>query len=106
MTKRPEFLFAHWAVPALINLRGRLWYELVKEITALPEDDPDALAFALVMIDLNGCITCDARRYRERGGCASCACLTLKASSKLDETTLIARFHAAEKRIAELPATQ
>jgi hypothetical protein len=106
VTNRPEFLFAHCAVPALVNLRGRLWYELVREITALPEDDPNALAFALMMIDLNGCITCDARRYRERGGCASCACLTLKASSRLGETTLIARFHAAGKRIAEMAATQ
>lgn len=106
MIKNPEFLFAHRAVPALVNLRGRAWYELVERVAALPEDHPDALALALMMIDLNGCIACDARHFRERGGCASCACLTLKASSRLDEATLIASFHLAQRRMAESPVTQ
>jgi len=50
-----------------------------------------------MMIDLNDCIRCDSKRYRERGGCASCACSTLKASSRLDEANLLRRFHSAKR---------
>jgi hypothetical protein len=96
-----EFLFAHWAVPALKNLRGNRWHELVMEVSARPEEHPDALAFALMMINLNGCIRCDAKVYRERGGCAECACSLLKASSRIDEASLIARFHTAQKSVVE-----
>ncbi len=101
MRHHPELLFAHWAVPALKNLRGSHWQALVTQIATLPETHPNALAFALVMIDLNGCLRCDAEWYRERGGCAECACAVLKAASHVDEGSLIARFHAAQKRVAE-----
>lgn len=106
MIKSPELLFAHWAVPALKDLRGSRWHELVTEVAALPEEHPDALAFALMMVDVNGCIRCDARIYRERGGCAQCACATLKAFSRLDEAGLMRRFHSAQNSLAESPVTQ
>ncbi len=106
MASHTEFLFAHWAVPALKNLRGRRWHDLVTEIAALPEANPDALAFALMMINLNGCVRCDAKVYRERGGCAECACSILTASSKTDEASLIARFHSAQKSVVGSLLTQ
>lgn len=105
MVEHTELLFAHWAVPALINLRGSRWRELVTEVGPLPEAHPDALAFALMMVDLNGCIRCDAQRYRERGGCAKCARSTLLAPSQVGDAILINRFHAAQKRVAETPLT-
>jgi hypothetical protein len=95
-----EFLFAHWAVPVLKDLRGARWRELVTRIAALPSTHPDSLAFALMMVRLNGCVTCDARRYRERAGCANCSRLVLTTLNKESETSLLARFRAAQKEIA------
>jgi hypothetical protein len=52
------------------------------------------------MIRLNGCMTCDARKYLERGGCARCATTTL-TFSKETEASLLARYRAARKEIAQ-----
>lgn len=98
---RTEFLFAHWAVPALKDLRGARWRELVARVAALPSTHPDALAFALTMVRVNGCINCDAKRYRERAGCANCARLVLTTLNKESEASLLARFRAAQKEIAQ-----
>ncbi|MBI5301461.1 MAG: hypothetical protein HY868_04935 [Chloroflexi bacterium] len=95
-----EFLFAHWAVPALRDLRGARWRDLVTRVAALPATDPDALAFALAMVRVNGCVTCDIKRYRERGGCASCSKFVLTTLNKENEADLLTRFRAAQKEIA------
>ncbi len=100
MKNKTEFLFAHWAVPKLKDLRGPKWQALVQRVSKLPEDHPDSLAFALMMIRIDGCVTCTAQRYRERGGCASCAEFVLTTLVKESETSLLSRFRAAQKEIA------
>jgi hypothetical protein len=100
MFDHTEFLFAHRAVPALKNLRGPRWRALVEHIASLESTDPDALAFALIMIRLNGCIACTAQRYRERGGCASCSRLVLTMLCKEDEPRLLELYRAAQKEVA------
>ncbi|MGB8645675.1 MAG: hypothetical protein WCF84_10585 [Anaerolineae bacterium] len=97
---RTEILFAPWAVRALKNARGNKWRKLIDQIDVLPEDNLDALAFHLLMIRLNNCVTCDARKYMERGGCARCA-LTNLGFSKETEESLLARYRATRKEIAE-----
>ncbi len=97
---RTELLFAPWAVRALKGARGPKWKKLVEEIAALPETDPDALAFQLMMVRLNSCLTCDARKYAERGGCAQCA-LTNLGFAKDTEAGLLARYRAARKEVSE-----
>ncbi len=101
MKQRTEFLFVHRAVPFLKHLRGSRWQTLVERIERLDSTHPDALAFALMMVRINGCVTCDARRYRERGGCAQCSQFVLTTLSKESEVDLLARFHAAQKEIAQ-----
>lgn len=96
-----EFLFAHWAVPAVKDLRGLKWRELVERIAKLDSTDSDALSFALMMVRVNGCIACDVRRYRERGGCANCSKFVLITLNKESEAGLIARFRAAQKEVAQ-----
>jgi hypothetical protein len=100
MLDRTEFLFAHWAVPQLKDLRGPKWRALVERVAALPSTHPDALAFALMMIRLTGCVNCTAQRYRERGGCASCARFVLTTLVKESEASLLARYRAAQKELA------
>lgn len=95
-----EFLFTHRAVPRLKDLRGARWNALVTRVGSLPSTDPDALAFALMMVKLNGCARCDARLYRERGGCARCSRFVLRNLVREDESSLLLRFHAAQKEIS------
>ena len=92
-------MFAHWAVPALKDLRGPRWHALVSRIAGLPSTHPDSLALALTMVRINGCVNCDARRYRERGGCGNCSQFMLKTMNREDEASLLARYHAAHKEI-------
>ena len=101
MKNRIEFLFAHNAVPALKELRGPKWRDLVTHIAPLDSTHPDALAFALTMVRLNGCVSCDAKRYRERGGCAHCARFVLTTLNKESEADLLTRYRAAQKEIAK-----
>jgi hypothetical protein len=101
MEKHIEFLFAHWAVPSLIDLRGARWRHLVGSVAPQHSTSPDALAFALMMVRLNGCVPCTASRYRERGGCGNCSRFVLTSLSKESESALFARFHAAQREIAQ-----
>jgi hypothetical protein len=100
MEKHIEFLFAHWAVPRLIDLRGARWRKLIEQIAPLDSTSPDALALALMMARLNGCVRCNANRYRERGGCGDCSRMVLTSLAKESEPALLARFHAAQIEIA------
>lgn len=99
MLDRTEFLFAHWAASQLKDLRGSKWRALVERVAALPSTHPDALAFALMMIRLNGCVNCTAQRYRERGGCAGCSQFVLTTLMKESEASLLTRYRAAQKEI-------
>ena len=105
MQNRPEFLFAHWAIPALKDMRGTRWRALIERVAPLPPLHPDALAFALMMVRVDGCVTCDARRYRERGGCAQCARFVLTTLNKDSEAGLLARYRAAQEEIARAAPT-
>jgi hypothetical protein len=107
MPYRTEFLFAHWAVPQLKNLRGDKWKELVTRVAALPPEHPDALAFALTMVRVNGCVRCDSKVYRERGGCANCSRFALTTLVKETEAELLARYRAALNEVTQsLPAIE
>ncbi|MBI5030432.1 MAG: hypothetical protein HZB51_07890 [Chloroflexi bacterium] len=99
MKDRTEFLFAHWAVPMLKDLRGPKWRALVENVARLPDDDPDSLAFALTMIRMNSCANCSVHRFQERGGCAACSRFVLTSLSRETETGLLTRFNAAQKEI-------
>jgi hypothetical protein len=97
---KTEFLFAHWAVPALKDLRGPKWHALVARVAELPSTAPESLALALTMVRVNGCVNCDARRYRERGGCANCSQFMLRTMNREDEASLLARYRASLKDIS------
>jgi hypothetical protein len=68
-----EMLFPMRVVPSLADLRGVAWKRLVARISELEEEDPDALAFGLMMIRLSGCVTCQADSFRALRGCTACA---------------------------------
>jgi hypothetical protein len=98
--EKTELLFAHWAVRKIGDARGPKWKKLTQEIAKLPETHLDALALALTMMRVNSCVTCDAKKYVERGGCGRCS-VSMLALSKDDEDQLIERFRAARKEVAK-----
>jgi hypothetical protein len=68
-----EMLFPMRVVPSLGDLRGVPWKRLVSRIAELDENDPDALAFGLMMIRISGCLNCQADSFRALRGCTACA---------------------------------
>jgi hypothetical protein len=68
-----EVLFPARVVSALRHLRGEKWQKLVEAVLARPEHDADLLAFVLLMIRIDGCMSCHADSYRAMRGCTICA---------------------------------
>lgn len=91
-------LFPNGAVAALSHLRGREWQDLVKRVFALPADDPDALAFGLMMVQLCDCTKCNLHTYRLRRGCARCAADAVREARDTDKA-LTRRFSKARAEI-------
>ena len=80
-----ELLFPTHVIPALRHARGDRWRALVDEITPLPEDHPKKLAFSLMMIRLDGCLSCETDSYRAMRGCKACARQMLRRHKGADD---------------------
>ena len=68
-----EILFPSRVTPLLRDLRGRTWQKLIDDVACQPDSSLTRLAFGLMMIRLNGCLTCDADSYRAMQGCTFCS---------------------------------
>lgn len=86
-----EILFPHHAIITLKHVRGPEWQALVERIVELPEAHEETIAFMLMMIRLNGCLSCETDSYRAMRGCSSCAQQTLRRH-KASDAELIALF--------------
>lgn len=98
MYPKAEILFPPKLIPSLRDLRGPEWAKLVDHISALPETDPDALAFCLMMIELDGCLNCYAGSYKFMRGCALCARQTI-SQYKGSDAELLRHFRRAREEI-------
>ena len=87
---RAEILFPHTSVNALISFRESKWRDLVRRVARLPEDDPESLAFSLMMIRLNGCLDCNPDRFKALMGCSACAKRTIQTYKGSDDALLLA----------------
>ncbi len=95
---RAEILFPHKSVSSLTGLRDVKWRELAKRISTLPEDNPESLAFCLMMIKQCGCLDCNPDRYKALMGCSACAKRTVAAFKGADENLLRA-FRQARSEV-------
>ncbi len=84
-TNGAEIFFPLNLVADLRMMRGEQWQRLVERIITLPENDPDALAFGLMMIRLDGCLSCHADSYRAMRGCSLCAQQTVRRFKGSDD---------------------
>jgi hypothetical protein len=89
-----EILFPPHAIPRLGRARGERWRELVERVTLLAPDDPDCLAFSLMMIRLDGCLSCETDSFRAMRGCTACALQTLHRFKGSDQD-LLQRYRKA-----------
>src|SRR4030065_378329 len=80
-----ELLFPPYVIPHLARAGGERWRALVDRVTSLPPDHAEALAFSLMMIRLDGCLSCETDSYRAMRGCAACALQTLHRFKGTDQ---------------------
>ncbi len=93
-----ELLFTPHLISKLRDLRGEQWRELIDYLAARPETHPDALAFSMMMIRLDSCLTCEMDSYRAQRGCAMCARQAV-LSFKGTDRQLIQRYQRAKRDI-------
>lgn len=94
-----EILFPPYVIPNLREARGPLWRDLVDRVSRLPEDHPENLGFSLLMIRLDGCLSCETDSYRAMRGCLACAQQSLRRFKGSDEE-LIDRYKKAVEDIS------
>jgi len=95
-----DLLFTPHLIPRLRNLRGEEWAKFIDSLSALPETHPDALAFAMTMINLGSCLTCEMDSYRAQRGCAVCA-QQIVISFKGSDRQLIKRYEHTRSLLNE-----
>ena len=75
-------------IPALHDLRGETWQTLIEHVDEQALASPEKLAFVLMMVKLDGCLTCDADAYRAHLGCTECARQTIRRFRGEDDELL------------------
>jgi hypothetical protein len=90
-------LFPRNAIPGLREIRGQKWTALVDHIMTLPECHEETLAFMLLMINLNGCVSCETDSFRAMRGCGCCAQQTIRRYKGSDEELLALYADALEQ---------
>lgn len=93
-----EMLFPSRVIPSLKGLRGKTWQSLVEQVARRPDGHADTLAFGLMMIRLNGCLTCHADSYRAMRGCTACAQQSITRFKDVDDA-LVRLYKKAEKDV-------
>ncbi len=73
-----ELLFPVHVISNLQHSRGDEWCALVERVSNLPEGDIELLAFSLMMIRLDGCLSCETDSYRAMRGCKACSKQSLR----------------------------
>jgi len=93
-----EMLFPSRVIPTLKDLRGAAWLRLVEEVAEQEDGEAGTLAFGLMMIRLNSCLSCHADSYRAMRGCTACAQQSI-VRFRDDDEVLIKLYKKAEKDI-------
>jgi hypothetical protein len=101
-----EILFPMRVAPMLRDLRGPDWQVLVDRAWRAPDASLDQLAFTLLLVRLDGCLTCHTDSYRAMRGCTMCASQTIKRYRGSDEDLMVLFESAKEDVVAYLQAIE
>ena len=83
-----EILFPMRVAPTLGDLRDGKWRSLVTKVMKEERASTNQLAFSLLLIRLNGCLTCHTGSYRAIRGCTICASQVIKRFKGNDDDLL------------------
>lgn len=100
-----ELMFPPTVIPQLRDQRGPDWQKLVDRVMTLEEDNPEVLAFVLMMIRLDGCMECETDSYRAMRGCDNCAIQTLRRL-KVPDRDLMKQYKTALKDVEAFVASK
>ena len=93
-----DLLFPPRTLPALRDLRGAPWRDLVTGVIEAGPDSLEQMAFVLMMARLNNCATCNADSFRAMAGCTACTRQSLKRFHETDEA-LMENYMAARAEV-------
>jgi hypothetical protein len=93
-----DLLFPPRILPALRDLRGITWRELVTSVTEAEANSVEEIAFVLMMARMNNCATCNSDSYRAMNGCTFCTKQSLKRFHESDHT-LVEIFHTTKVEV-------
>ena len=79
-----ELLFPPKIIPTLRGLRGRDWANLIDQIDQSVNDDLVQMAFVLLMVRMNGCMSCSSDSYKAMHGCYRCASQSIQRFAGTD----------------------
>jgi hypothetical protein len=96
MYAQNELLFPHYVIASLRNDRGYQWQELVDSVIRLQETDPETLAFSLMMIRMNRCLSCETDSYRAMRGCKVCSHQALRRYNGSEDELILCYQKALE----------
>ncbi|HZW04731.1 MAG TPA: hypothetical protein VFF68_12435 [Anaerolineaceae bacterium] len=99
-----ELLFPLRVAPVLRNMRGEEWRKLIDRITAPDADRLDQIGFALMMVRLDSCLTCNADSFRAMRGCTQCARQNVRRF-RGDDSDLVTQFEQARAEAAKNQAS-
>lgn len=91
-----EIVFPSKAIGSLSNLRGKTWQDLVSSVVEKPIQSSEQTAFLLMMIKIDGCVTCNVDSFRAMRGCPACAQLNIKRYKGTDDD-LVRMYHQSLK---------
>ncbi len=91
-----DIMYPPRVTPLLREACGSEWRRLVDRVIRLDETDPEALAFNLTMVRLDGCLECETDSYRAMRGCEACALQNVRRFRK-NEKDLLRLYDASLK---------
>ena len=95
-----DLLFPPRILPALRDLRGTTWQELVNGVILAGPDSLEQMAFILMMARLNNCANCNSDSYRALNGCTFCTRQSLKRLRETDKI-LTEIFHTTRDEVEQ-----
>lgn len=93
-----DVLFPPRVIKTLRDLRGDQWRQLIEQLMEKDETHPDVLAFSLMIIRHNSCLTCQPHSFRAMRGCAVCTQHTIRRFKGNDQE-LIDHWEKAREEI-------
>ena len=86
-----DLLFPPRLIPALRQMRGPAWQELINNLINRAPLDRERLAFIVMMVHLGGCMSCQADSFKAMRGCTQCAILSVRRFRGSDQE-LMSRY--------------